>query len=304
MAVLGLGLAALGRPGYMTLAHAADFPSTTVEAMRAQAFEVLDAAYAAGLRHVDTARSYGRAEEFLRDWLSSRKPTDVRVSSKWGYRYTADWKSNAAVHEVKEHSLAHLESQWAESRAVLGANLSVFQIHSATLESGVLSDQAVLDRLAQLRDEGVAMGLSVTGPRQPEIIDAAVALQRGGRRLFDWVQATWNVLEPSAGPALQRAKAAGLHTIAKEGLANGRLSPRGDVPAWLELAKSRGVTADALALGVALAQPFLDVVLCGAATRAQLESNVMATAVSDHDWQRVSVSPAAFWEARAKLAWS
>jgi aryl-alcohol dehydrogenase-like predicted oxidoreductase len=304
MAVLGLGLAALGRPGYMTLAHAADFPSTTVEAMRAQAFEVLDAAYAAGLRHVDTARSYGRAEEFLRDWLSSRKPTDVRVSSKWGYRYTADWKSNAAVHEVKEHSLAHLESQWAESHAVLGANLSVFQIHSATLESGVLSDGAVLERLAQLRDEGVAMGLSVTGPRQPEIIDAAIALQRGGRRLFDWVQATWNVLEPSAGPALQRAKAAGLHTIAKEGLANGRLSPRGDVPAWLELAKAHGVTADALALGVALAQPFLDVVLCGAATRAQLESNVKATAVSDRDWERVSVSPTAFWEARSKLSWS
>ena len=304
MAVFGLGLAALGRPGYMTLAHAADFPSTTVEAMRAQAFEVLDSAFAAGLRHLDTARSYGRAEEFLREWLDSRKPTGVRVSSKWGYRYTADWKSNAAVHEVKEHSLSHLESQWVESRATLGAHLSVFQIHSATLESGVLSDHAVLDRLAQLRDEGVAMGLSVTGPRQPEIIDAAIAIQRGGRRLFDWVQATWNVLEPSAGPALQRAKAAGLHTIAKEGLANGRLSPRGDVPAWLELAKARGVTADALALGVALAQPFLDVVLCGAATRAQLESNVKATAVSDRDWERVSVSPTAFWEARSKLSWS
>jgi len=306
MAVLGLGLAALGRPGYMTLAHASDFPSTSVEAMRERAFEVFDTAWANGVRHFDAARSYGRAEEFLRDWMEDRRPTGLFISSKWGYRYTAGWRTDVAVHEVKDHSVAHLEAQWVESRALLGDRLDLYQVHSATLESGVLRDTAVLDALARLRDGGVAIGLSVTGARQPDVIDAAVVIERGGRRLFDWVQATWNVLEPSAGPALARAKAAGLRTIAKEGLANGRLAPRGDVPAWLALAQARDVTPDALALGVALNQPFLDVVLSGAATVAQLRSNLRAREadVRALDVSAVAIAPDTYWAERATLRWT
>ena len=72
MAVLGLGLAALGRPGYMTLNHREDFASIEPAAMEAQAHAVLDAAWSAGVRHVDVARSYGRAEAFVRSWLDAR----------------------------------------------------------------------------------------------------------------------------------------------------------------------------------------------------------------------------------------
>lgn len=306
MAVLGLGLAALGRPGYMTLQHREDFASLDPASMLAQAQAVLDAAYAGGIRHLDVARSYGRAEAFVRAWLDSRRHSDVIVSSKWGYRYTANWQSNVAVHEVKDHSLAHLDSQWLESKATLGDALRIYQVHSATLESGVLSDGAVLDRLATLRDGGMAMGLSVTGPRQGEIIDAAIALQRGGKRLFDWVQATWNVLEPSAGPALLRAKERGLRTIAKEGMANGRLASRGRLVEWLELARSTGVEPDALALGVALQQPFLDVVLSGAATVDQLRSNLKARELAPVklELSELVVPPAAYWAQRSRLPWT
>lgn len=307
MATLGLGLAALGRPGYMTLGHAGDLPSTGVDAMAAHAARMLDAAYDAGVRHFDTARSYGRGEDFLGAWLEARKPEGVTVSSKWGYRYTAGWRSDADVHEVKDHSLAHLEAQWPESKARLGRWLSVYQIHSATLESGVLSDGAVLDRLARLRDEdGVAVGLSVTGPRQPEIIDAARVITRGGRRLFDWVQATWNVLEPSAGPALARAHADGLRVIVKEGVANGRLTARGDVPAFVELARARDTTPDALALAAALAQPWATIVLSGAATLAQLQSNLRAHAltVAPQEFERLARPPATYWQERSALRWT
>ena len=40
------------------------------------------------------------------------------------------------------------------------------------------------------------------------------------------MQATWNLLEPSAGPALAEARAAGMGVIIKEALANGRLTSR------------------------------------------------------------------------------
>jgi aryl-alcohol dehydrogenase-like predicted oxidoreductase len=304
MAVFGLGLAALGRPGYMTLSHREDFASIEPAALEAQAHAVLDAAYTGGIRHVDAARSYGRAEAFVRSWLAARGHRDVVVSSKWGYRYTAGWDPNAKVHEVKDHSLAHLDAQWVESRAVLGDALRIYQVHSATLESGVLNDSAVLDRLASLRDGGMAMGLSVTGPRQGEIIDAAIVIERGGRRLFDWVQATWNVLEPSAGPALTRAKARGLRTIAKEGLANGRLSARGQLTAWLELARTVGASPDALALAAALQQPFLDVVLSGAATVGQLRSNLNATKTPVPEVNALALSPDEYWTQRSRLPWT
>ena len=90
---IGLGLAALGRPAYITSGRDEDLPDRSVAGMRGQTFSMLDAAYAAGVRYVDAARSYGRAEEFLARWLGERGHPDVIVGSKWGYRYTGDWRS-------------------------------------------------------------------------------------------------------------------------------------------------------------------------------------------------------------------
>jgi aryl-alcohol dehydrogenase-like predicted oxidoreductase len=89
---LGLGLAALGRPGYINLGHGGDLTDTAtsrdraVETMRQHCWQMLDEAWALGVRYFDAARSYGRAEEFLSGWLQSRGiPADaVVVGSKWG----------------------------------------------------------------------------------------------------------------------------------------------------------------------------------------------------------------------------
>ncbi len=93
---IGLGLAALGRPGYLNLGHGEDLgQDRSPDALRRRAHEVLDAAYEGGVRAFDAARSYGRAEEFLGEWLSGRLRDDVVVGSKWGYVYTADWRVDA-----------------------------------------------------------------------------------------------------------------------------------------------------------------------------------------------------------------
>lgn len=126
---MGLGLAALGRPGYINLGHASDLTGWTDEAsMERLADTVLDAAYAQGVRYFDAARSYGKAEEFLARWLRRRVlgPGDVTVGSKWGYRYTAEWRVDAPVPEVKDLSLGALRRQFAESRELLGANLRLY----------------------------------------------------------------------------------------------------------------------------------------------------------------------------------
>src|ERR1035437_5078208 len=145
---LGLGLAALGRPAYINLGHAEDLHHNyDRDEMEAGAHAVLDAAWQAGIRYFDAARSYGLAEAFLGSWLRSRQssPKEVAVGSKWGYTYTAGWKVDAPVNEVKEHSLAVLGRQRQESDATLDGYLGLYQVHSATLESGVLENRAVLE---------------------------------------------------------------------------------------------------------------------------------------------------------------
>src|SRR5690349_23963757 len=92
---VGLGLAALGRPAYITSGREQDLPDRSVAGMRTRALSVLDAAYVAGVRYVDAARSYGLAEEFLAGWLAERGHADVIVGSKWGYRYTGGWRLDA-----------------------------------------------------------------------------------------------------------------------------------------------------------------------------------------------------------------
>jgi aryl-alcohol dehydrogenase-like predicted oxidoreductase len=307
VSAVGLGLAALGRPGYINLGHAGDVGDTHVEAMERHAHEVLDAAYEGGVRYFDAARSYGRAEAFLASWLRRRglSRDDVTVGSKWGYTYTADWRVDVDEHEVKDLSVSTLRRQLGETRALIGEHLALYQIHSATLESGVLDDGEVREELARLREQGVRVGFTATGPRQAATIERA--LEVGG---FDAVQATWNVHERAATDALAAAHEAGLGVIVKEALANGRLTERGDADGRLTAAaRERGTTPDALALAAVLARPWVDVVLSGAATVDTVRSNLAALeaqwdARAEEELAPLEEPADEYWEQRSELAWN
>jgi aryl-alcohol dehydrogenase-like predicted oxidoreductase len=170
----------------------------------------------------------------------------------------------------------------------------------------------VLDELARIRDGGVQVGVTVTGTDQPKLVRAALKVRRGGTRLFDAVQATWNLFEQSAGEALDEAHARGVRVVVKEPLANGKLTSRGErrgLRPLLELAKSERSTPDAVALAAVLAQPWADVVLLGAATKEQLRSNVKAAEIeltrsALEDVSRgLRMEPAAYWKERQALQW-
>jgi aryl-alcohol dehydrogenase-like predicted oxidoreductase len=290
-------LAALGRPGYVNLGHGEDLgEDRSVEALERRCHEVLDSAYANGVRYFDAARSYGLAERFLGSWLTERglAPGEVWVASKWGYTYTADWQVDADPPEVKDLSVDTFRRQIGETRELLGDHLCLYQIHSATKSSGVLDDEALRSELAALRSTGVLIGMSTTGTEQGETIDRA--LETGG---FDTVQSTWNLIERSAGPALQRAHDAGMHVIIKEALANGRLTARGGPEE----------PGDAVALAAVLAQPFVDVVLSGASTVDQLRSNLTARDIEwtpelDARYAGLVEQPDEYWETRSALDWT
>ena len=166
----------------------------------------------------------------------------------------------------------------------------------------------MLARLAELSEEGLVVGLSVSGPRQADIIRAALEVEVDGANPFRCVQATWNLLEQSAGPALEEANDAGWGVIVKEALANGRLVAGGDAIRVEKISRPLGVNPDAVAIAACLGRPWAHVVLSGATSVAQLESNLKAmTIVSVEEllgglesWRQ---HPEEYWETRSSLPW-
>ena len=305
---LGLGLAAVGRPAYITAGRADDLGPAgdrSVEALRDRAHSLLDAAWFLGIRYLDAARSYGRAEEFLGSWLAAHpgRRDELTIGSKWGYEYVGGWQVDAPVHERKEHSLRMLDRQWPETLEALGTAPDVFLVHSVTPDSPAPTDPALLDRLREVAAQGVRVGFSTSGPAQGAVIERALALRDSP---FSAVQATWNLLEPSAAPALEAANDARWLVVVKEVLANGRLTTAEGTPEALALAEADGQPLEGLAVGAAVAHPWADIVLSGAVTRAQLRAGTQGR-VPEVDEERLAAlaEPASqYWAARSARAWA
>lgn len=304
-AALGLGLAAVGRPAYITAGRDADLGAPaerSIAAMRARTHALLDEAWRLGIRYVDVARSYGHAEDFLGAWLREHpeRATELTIGSKWGYAYVGGWRMDAEVHERKEHSVAMFQRQWPETLEALGRAPDLYLVHSITPDSPALADAALLDDLRRLADTGVRVGLSTSGPHQAAVLDRARELDRTP---FTAVQATWNLIEGSVGPALVRAHDDGWTVVVKEVLANGELAAG---PAEVAAAAATaGVPADAFAIGAARTQRGVDIVLSGASTVAQLRRGAHAAplVVGDDERARWAVVPELYWRRRSERAW-
>jgi len=295
----GLGMAALGRPGYINLSRTQifdendgnlnDMQRRSVESMQEKANEVMDTLLNESKENdrmpwFDCARSYGLSEMFVGQFLRSKgvKPDEVVVSTKWGYTYVADWKIELGAgepHEVKDHSVGNFRKQIEETKEHIGEYVNLYQVHSATFESGILSDSQAHNALALCKKEdGWKIGLSVSGPHQGDILREAMKIKTSdGTRLFDSVQCTFNLLEQRPGKALLEAHKEGMDIIIKEGMANGRVLQNERIQ---EFARKSSCSADSLALACILAQPFEPRVLSGSVTSQQLSSNANALAIA------------------------
>jgi len=251
---LGLGTAALGRPEYINIRQA-EAKNVDLNTFKQQGLYLLDEAYTLGVRYFDTAPGYGLAEQLLLDWLLTKNDATIKVATKWGYTYVAQFKANAKVHELKEHSLQKLNEQWDVSRAFI-PHLKVYQIHSATIETGVLENQEILERLAFLKHEhNIEIGLTTTGANQTEVLKKAIDVSVDGHQLFDAFQVTYNILDQSTEAILNILIKQNKKVIIKEALANGRLFKNNHYNHYNtlygfldELAKKYDIGIDAIAL--------------------------------------------------------
>lgn len=204
--------------------------------------------------------------------------------------------------------------QVEETNELVGEYVNLYQVHSATFESGILSDPRVHEALSRCRTKrGWSIGLSVSSPRQNEVLREARKLRAtdADLPLFDSVQCTFNLLEQRPGAELKEAHDAGMDIVVKEGLANGRTLRNASV---IKYADKLNCTPDQLALGWILAQPFEPRVLSGAVTPDQLSSNFEAeriasqlrtdNALLEEIGTACVMKSEDYWEARSALAWN
>lgn len=312
----GLGTAALGRPQYINVRQEKSM-TIDLEAFKIKGFEVLERAYQLGVRYFDTAPGYGLAEQLLLDWLTSKNDPTIQVATKWGYTYVANFNSNAKIHEIKEHSIAKLNEQWNVSKA-FAPNLKVYQIHSATLETGVLENEAVLNQLLVLKNEyKIEIGITTTGTNQIDVIKKALDITVNDVQLFDAFQVTYNVLDQSLNAMDAELSSQNKKVIIKEALANGRLFRNDNFTHYNklydvleELSKKHQVGIDAIALK--FCQQTINnnsIVLSGASNITHLESNLKTASfeLSDKDLQVLKdfqIETTNYWNERKQLNWN
>ena len=313
--LIGLGTAAIGRPQYINI-NQEDKAHFSLSTFKQNGIEMLDFAYDAGIRYYDTAPGYGLAEQLLIDWVTRKKDPSIIVATKWGYTYVANFDPNADVHEVKEHSLNKLDEQWAVSKLLL-PYLKYYQIHSATFESGVLQNDAVLDRLFQLKEEhNIKVGLTTTGSNQVEVLQKGIDIHYKGEQLFEVFQCTYNVLDQSIYELGRQIISEGKKLVLKEVLANGRLFPNIGYPDYQDLYKkleaiSRKykVGVDAINLHFCLAKLKGAIVLSGANKTEYLTHNLKSLdfELTAHEIEALSqfrTDPELYWEERKRLTWN
>lgn len=308
-------MAAIGRPQYINLRQEAD-PDKSEFFYRSRAFDLLSFAYDQGIRHFDTAPSYGKGEEFLQQWYLDNPYKDLSLSTKWGYTYMANWDLGySKPHEIKEHSLNKLRDQWSVSKSLLPA-LKTYQIHSATFESGVLENKEVLQELHGIKKStGLNIGLSASGIQQKDILEYASKIRVEGEILFESFQVTYNILESSTHNILKELISNGKAIIIKEALANGRIFGNADYDHYSELvifmeslAKKYQVSLDAIGLRFVIDHLQPAIVLSGASNKRQLTQNLKALKFKLQpreldQLKQYAVDCDFYWNERKNLKW-
>ena len=267
---LGLGLRALGGPAYINLGHGDDVDDATVDGMERAAHAVLDRAFGAACagstRPAPTA-SRGVPGELAAGAAGSAATTSgsARMGLRLHGRLAGGRRRRTRSRSSPAHSCAASGPRAGAVRPVAAALPDPLG-HAGERRAGRPRGARGLD---EVRAAGVRIGLSVTGTGQAATIDGALAA--GG---FDAVQATWNLHERSAEAALARAATPGWRSTSR------RRWPTAGSPRAARrrpCARPRGGGGrppTRWRFAAALAQPWATVVLSGASTVAQLESNL------------------------------
>lgn len=237
---------------------------------------VLDAAYEAGIRALDTAADYGRSEQHIGAWLGCRGHTDVRIATKIGGRATAG-------------DAAHVADAIALCAQRLGRRPDILLLHdAAALKRWDGAVGTACTRAVETGRVG-AVGVSVYDPEEIEI---ALSIPE-----ISFIQAPFNafdrrILETGLAEAIRReGRGLIVRSVYLQGLLLMPLAdlPRGlsfaasDVSAWLALCETRRIAPRTACLAyVRHRLPWADVAIgCEAPEQARWNAESFDAALPD-----------------------
>ncbi|HSC49328.1 MAG TPA: aldo/keto reductase [Gaiellaceae bacterium] len=268
---------------------------------REQAFELMDAAWAAGVTFFDTAASYGggRSERWVGEWRAARE-APVVLSTKVYWSVSGDPADRGL-------SYTRIMRELEGSLSRLGVDaVDMYLTHEPDPETPIEETLRALDELVR-SGKVRAIGASNLDARQLE--EALETSERLGLARFEWVQNEYSLLRRRAeGDVLPLCEGEGLGFTPFSPLAGGwltgkygrdggypagsRMTLRPDpyrdletgetfaaIDAFAGAAAARGVEPATLAVAWVLAHPGVTAVVVGPRRREQLASALAAADV-------------------------
>ena len=246
-----------------------------------EARQTIDRMYALGLRHLDTAPLYGRSEENVGLALRDLAVPELTISTKVG------------THPDRPHRYTAEDIRWSldNSSALLARDhFEAVLIHDPPSMDPVMAPGNGFDTLDALRDEGRldAIGLGCRSlDFHKEAIDA-------GRVDLILTYADYNLVRRTAVPLIQHARANGVGIVLGSPQMQGLLAhgdpmvaikvrpyrdmfPPDDLQGagdWYAWCRERHVDLRHLNMQFVLANDDIDVVLTGAASVYEIETNL------------------------------
>lgn len=183
--------------------------NTTGQPSLEEAFATLDAAFAAGVRTLDTARSYGTSEDVIGQWIRARGLAgEVNVISKMRPKALESYPEGTSVSDI-------IRSEIRESLRHLGiGHLDGYLLHTP---EHVYRDD-ILEGLREAKRDGLVDHIGISVYDEPEALEA---VHRG----LDYVQIPYNAFDQRLDKTdfFDLARKAGTVTFARSPFLKGLL---------------------------------------------------------------------------------
>jgi aryl-alcohol dehydrogenase-like predicted oxidoreductase len=262
-----------------------------------EAFELLDAAVAAGIGFLDTAASYGggRSEAWIGNWREERG-SPVLLSSKVFSSVTGDPDDYGLA---GERILREVEGTLERLRT---EHLDMYLTHAPDPETPIEETLRALDELVRAGKVRAIGGSNLEAAQLEEALETS---ERLGLARYEWVQNEYSLLERGAEDVMEICEREGLAFTPFSPLAGGWLTgkyrrgesyPQGSrmtmrpepyaelenertfdaLEAFEAAAAERGVAPATLAIAWILANPRVTAVIAGPRRPGQLEPYLAA----------------------------
>ena len=236
-----------------------------------QAETILNAVLDSGINFIDTANDYGRSEEFIGKYLSTRR-SEFYLATKCGC---------TVVH--KDENTDDTPHVWTRENLFRGLHeslermktdyIDVMQLHNPSVEQTEAGDLVAV--LQEMKQQGKVrwIGCSSTHPHIEAYIQSGV---------FDVFQIPYSALERHHEDAITQAGQAGAGTIIRGGVARGEpgVGLGGDdrwgtfEKAGLDKLRAEGESRTAFLLRFTLSHPEMDTTIVGTLIPEHLAENV------------------------------